>query len=372
MRKRIAQAALTAALVSTLVVTPVFATPSVDDLQENKAAAENEMSSLQAELTQTLDKISTLESDLTKKQEEIEKASADLNEASYQQEQQYNAMKLRIKYMYEEGNDSVIETLLSAENFSDLINKAEYVQNVHSYDRNKLNEYIETAKKVEDLKENLQEEATTLQATQTELETEKAGLSATIESKQGEIAQLDQSIQDALAAQQAAEEAARQAQQQAAAEASSATADSGNGNGGGQQGGDSSNTGNTGSGGGSSYVPPQGSDGWAVVSYARQFIGNPYVYGGNSLTNGIDCSGFTQQIYAAFGVSLGRTTWDQESAGVGIPFSEARAGDLIVYEGHVGIYNGSGGLVHASSPGVGIIESGSCTYRTIKTVRRVL
>lgn len=366
MKKRIAQVFITAALVSTLVVTPVFATPSVDDLQDDKAAAESQISSLQSELTDTLNKISTLESDLTKKQEEIEKASIDLEEASYKQAQQYDAMKIRIKYMYEEGDSTFLETLMSAKNFSDLINKAEYVQNVHSYDREKLNEYVATMKKVESLKENLQTEAQTLQATQTELETEKASLSATIESKQSEIAQLDQSIQEAVAAQQAAEAAAAEA---AAAEAAAAQQPANNGGGGGgQSGGGSGNTG----GGNNNYVPPQGSDGWAVVAYARQFIGNPYVLGGNSLTNGIDCSGFTQQIFAAFGVSLGRTTWDQEYNGVGIPFSQAQAGDLIVYEGHVGIYNGSGGLVHASSPTVGIIESGSCTYRPIKTVRRVL
>ena len=75
-----------------------------------------------------------------------------------------------------------------------------------------------------------------------------------------------------------------------------------------------------------------------MSSYARQFLGNPYVYGGNSLTDGIDCSGFTQQIYAAFGVSLGRTDTAQASAGVEIPLSQAQAGDLVVYYGHVGIY----------------------------------
>ena len=110
----------------------------------------------------------------------------------------------------------------------------------------------------------------------------------------------------------------------------------------------------------------------SLSSYARQFLGNPYEYGGNSLTNGIDCSGFTQQIYAAFGVSLGRTDTAQASAGVEIPLSPAQAGDLVVYYGPVGIYNGSGGLIHASSPSVEIIESPSCTYRQIRCVRRVL
>lgn len=119
-------------------------------------------------------------------------------------------------------------------------------------------------------------------------------------------------------------------------------------------------------------MPPQGTDGAAVVAYARQFLGNPYVLGGNSLTNGIDCSGFTQQIYAKFGVSLGRTDSSQAYAGVEVPLSQAQAGDLLVYYGHVGIYNGTGGIIHASAPGVGIVEWSDCTYRQIRSVRRVL
>lgn len=404
MRKRIAQAIIAAALVSTLIVNPVFATPSIDDLQGNKAEAEGEVSSLQSELTQMLDTISSLEQDLTAKRNEIDQASIELEDAAYQQAKQYEAMKLRIKYLYEVGDTSLLEALLTAESFSDLINKAEYVQNVHTYDRNKLSEYIDTVQKVETMKTDLQEEAASMQQVQTDLESEKAALSAKIESKQTEIAQLDQSIQDAIAAQQAAEaEAARQLEeQQAALQAAQAELNnntdtqanaSGNGSNGndtstgtGNSNSNSSNNnnsnnnsssggstgGNTGGGGSGSYVPPQGRDGYAVVAYARQFLGNPYVLGGTSLTNGADCSGFVQSVYAAFGVSLTRTTYTQMYDGVGIPFSEAKAGDLIVYDGHVGIYNGSGGLIHASSPSVGIIESASCTYRPIIAVRRVL
>lgn len=386
MRKRISQAFITAAVVSAMVVTPVFATPSVDNLKENKQEAEAVVSSLQEQLTQTLDKINTLESDLEEKREEISKASEKLEEAVNRQVQQYESMKLRIKYMYEEGDTSLLEALLTADTFTDLINQATYVQNIHNYDRDKLDEFVKTTKKVETMKDDLQKEATSIQETQIALEEEKSGLNETISSKQSEIAQLDQSIQEAIAAQQAAERAAAEEAQRAAAElAAQQEANRGNNNTGGSSS-DNSNAGNNNSGnsnsgsnnsgsgnsGGGSYVPPQGSNGAAVVQYARQFIGNPYVYGGNSLTNGIDCSGFTQQIYAAFGVYLGRTTWDQEDAGVGIPFSQAQAGDLIVYEGHVGIYNGSGGMVHASTPATGIIESASCTYRPIKTVRRVL
>lgn len=378
MRRRIVQALMAALLVSTLVVAPVSAT-SLEDMQADKAQAEDEASSLQEQLTQTLNKIDTLEADLADKEEEVEQAGLDLEKAAANQAEQYEAMKLRIKYMYEEGDSSFLETILSATSFSDLINKAEYIQEVHSYDRTKLNEYEATTKRVEELKDSLQEEYTQMQTMQTELETEKASLSATLEEKQAEIASLDQSIQDEIAARQEAERQAQEAAaQEAAAQAAAAQAaqtpaqQAPSQSNGGSTGNESSSGGGSNSGGGSSYVPPQGTDGWAVVAYARQFIGNPYVYGGNSLTNGIDCSGFTQQIYAAFGVSLPRVDSAQATCGVEIPLSEAKAGDLLCYYGHVGIYNGSGGIIHASAPGVGIVEFPNCQYRTLKCVRRVL
>lgn len=111
--------------------------------------------------------------------------------------------------------------------------------------------------------------------------------------------------------------------------------------------------------------------GQQIVDYACQFIGNPYVWGGTSLTNGADCSGFVQTVYAQFGISLPRTTWDQESSGTGISYEEAMPGDLILYEGHVGIYIGDGQIVNAINPskGIGIL---SATCMNIKTVRRVL
>lgn len=111
--------------------------------------------------------------------------------------------------------------------------------------------------------------------------------------------------------------------------------------------------------------------GQAVVDYACQFIGNPYVWGGTSLTNGADCSGFVQAVFANFGISLPRTSAAQRGAGVGVSYSEAVPGDLILYEGHVGIYMGNGQIINAmnESDGIGIC---SATYTNIVAVRRVL
>ena len=111
--------------------------------------------------------------------------------------------------------------------------------------------------------------------------------------------------------------------------------------------------------------------GQAIVDYACQFIGNPYVWGGTSLTNGADCSGFVQSVFAHFGISLPRTTWDMENVGTPVSYDQEIAGDIILYDGHVGIYMGDGQIVNAinSSRGIGILPA---TYTSIITVRRLI
>lgn len=108
----------------------------------------------------------------------------------------------------------------------------------------------------------------------------------------------------------------------------------------------------------------------AVVDYACQFSGNPYVWGGTSLTNGADCSGFVQSVYAHFGVYLPRTSSAQRSAGYAVSYSEVQPGDIICYNGHVGIYAGNGQIINAQDPAHGIGLS-SATYTSIVTVRRI-
>ncbi len=112
--------------------------------------------------------------------------------------------------------------------------------------------------------------------------------------------------------------------------------------------------------------------GAAVASYGLQFVGNPYKSGGTSLTNGADCSGFTQSVYAKFGISLPRTTWGQAKVGKGVSYSEAKAGDLILYSHHVGIYIGGGKIVHASNSKKGICVTNAKNCGPIVTVRRIV
>ena len=111
--------------------------------------------------------------------------------------------------------------------------------------------------------------------------------------------------------------------------------------------------------------------GQEVVNFAMQFVGNPYVWGGTSLTNGCDCSGFVMSVFGHFGISLPHSSYSLRSCGQGVSYSNAQPGDLICYSGHVAIYIGGGRIVGAQSSAIGIATQ-NATYRTILAVRRVL
>ncbi len=170
---------------------------------------------------------------------------------------------------------------------------------------------------------------------------------------------------------EAARLAAEEAERLAAAEAAQQSASSSSSSGSSSSSSSSSGSSSSSSSEESSYSAPSGSNGQAVANYACQFVGNPYRYGGSSLTDGTDCSGFVMSVYAAFGVSLPHSSSALRSCGYGVSIDDIQPGDIVCYSGHVGIYAGNNTLVHASSPETGIKYTSPITYRTVLAVRRI-
>ena len=339
---------LAALITSSLVVTPVLAAPSVDDLQKSKASAQSEVNSLQSQLQSIVSKITQLEADLTTKGEEIIQAQADLEQAQEDEKTQYAAMKLRIKYMYEAGDATALESLVSSEDFSDLLSKAEYVQSVHGYDRDKLEEYVATKQKIADLKDQLETEQSQLESMQTEYETEESNLTTLIDSKQAEVADLDSQIQEAAekAAKEEEErqkkaEEERQKQLQAASQNSTTTnSNSGNSNSSSSSNSNKGNSSSSSSSSSGSYVSG------STVSRAYSALGKPYVWGAAG-PNSFDCSGLVSFCLT------GRYSHTYSSSDfVGLTkVSNPQPGDICVRVGHVGVYIGGGQMIHAPHTG---------------------
>lgn len=382
----------------------------IDELWYAKSQLQNEIAALDATLVEVMVTIDVLKNDIATKEAEIENTKENIEKAENARDKQYESMKQRIQYLYEKGgSDAWFQMMMGAENLSDLLTKAEYTQKMYEYDRESLDKYVSTIEQVENLKSEYEQEKAELEDMKLSYEEQSANLQYQIEQKEitsanysNEIAYAEQLAAEysALIAQQQAEierleaeriaaeeEARRQAEAAAAAAAaaeaeedsyseSSSSEESSSDDVEYDQYGnvvDDDNTVDV------SYDAPATSSsgaGSSVVSYAMQFVGNPYVWGGTSLTSGADCSGFVQSVYAAFGVSLPRTSYAQMNAGYEVSYSSAQPGDLICYGGHVAIYIGNGQIVHASNsapyPAGGIKVSSNAAYRTILSVRRVI
>ena len=378
----------------------------IDQFYAAKEQLQNEIAALDANLVNVMVSIQTLEGDISNKQADIEQTQSDLQKAQNAKDKQYEAMKQRIQYLYEKGgNDAWFQMMVNAENLSELLTKAEYTQKMYEYDRQSLEKYVNTIEQVTQLSNQYQQEKAELEGMKQEYEAESVNLQVAIDERKATSANYDNEIAyaqqmaneyTALIQQQQAEierleaeriaaeeEARRQAELAAAEEAARQEAESqeettvydeeGNeidaedaaANGDvvyDEEGNeidpnevvtedssdeveydeygnviDSDNTVDP-----SEYESSGSGSGSSVVDYATQFVGNPYVWGGTSLTNGADCSGFVQSVYSNFGVSLPRTSYEQQNAGTEVSYADAQPGDLICYGGHVAIYMGGG------------------------------
>ena len=357
----------------------------INDLSGEKDDVDAQISELTGQIAEIMASVSLLEDEIADTQVQIEQAQKDYDEAKAKEEAQYHAMKKRIQYLYEKGETSYLELLMEAKSWADMLNKAEYVQEIYTYDRKMLDNYAATVQEVAQLKESLEEQKSELEASEYESEQEKDSLQVSLD-EQKELA-ADYEVQLAKAKQEAAaykakikqqnaeiqklasQEAARKAEEEARKREEEAQKKKQNS----QSAQNSSNGTATASSGGAKTVPPKigGGSGSDIAQYACQFVGNPYVPGGTSLTNGADCSGFTQSVYRVYGYSIPRNSSSQRSAGREVSYEEAQPGDLICYAGHVAIYLGNGRIVHASSVKTGI-KYGNATYKPILSVRRIV
>lgn len=388
----------------------------INNLEDQKQTLSAEIDQLDSDLVNIMVEIEILDGELSDKEAQIEQTKADLAVAEENKQKQYEAMKKRIQYLYEKGGDDAwAQMLFQASDFTSLLNHAEYVQQMYDSDRNSLEEFKETVQQVKDLGDQLDSEKAELEemnqeyqnrqvSMQTQLEEKKVTSSdydAQIAQAQNQAAQYTELIRQQNAEIQkieeeekkAAEEAARKAAEEAAkkaAEASKKSSSTSGSNTAASSGSSTSSKNNTsgssssaatskdngssssGSSGSSGSSVSYNPTGQSVVNYACQFVGNPYVWGGTSLTNGADCSGFIMSIYAKFGVSLPHSSGAMAGCGRGVSYSEAMPGDIICYAGHVAIYMGGGQIVHASNEKDGIKISGNAAYRPIVAVRRVL
>ena len=346
----------------------------IANIKDSQSDVKDSITAAAAKMKTLLSKQEQLKSDIKDKQNEVEQANKKLEEAKEEAQNQYDAMKLRIQYLYENSTDnSIWSAILESNGLSDMLNRIEYATDLYKSDRELMTSYQNAVKKVEDWTMQLADEMDSLLALQDKYQTQQGELKTL-------MAKLEQQ-KDAYAQQLA--EAQKQAQdykktiskQEAIIRAQEAAAARANAN--------TYDGGGTGASGGiasDSYLkdpdcnPSQTTDvsGADIVAFAQQFVGNPYVWGGNSLTNGVDCSGFVHQVYAHFGISTPRYSQAFKSVGQPVSYQNIQAGDVVVYPGHVAIYIGNGNIVEAQSTRAGITNSRPVNCHTITAIRRLV
>lgn len=378
-------------------------------LEEKLGQSRQKEQALEEELVRLLALKDILESDMEELKTQIQGADRDYRQAEEKRQRQYDILKKRIQFLYEEGDITYLDILLKAKNIGDVVSQTEYFRQLYEYDQEIIQRYEKLKQEAAGKKELLEEKQSQLEVMEEENESQQKELEGFIAARQKESSSfaLELEAAQARAAQAAGEvirkteeirilrarqekerirqekERIRQEQESAGREPGSAGQASGAagrepgaagwepGAAGREPGGAGRESGGAGTAGGRPVKSIGGTEfGRNVADYALQFVGNPYVYGGTSLTGGTDCSGYTQSVYRHFGVSIPRTSGEQAGFGREIPYEEMEPGDLVCYSGHVAMYIGGGRIVHASSRKEGIKVSNDPAYRTIVSIRR--
>lgn len=354
----------------------------INGLKDQQQITADDIKNKSAKLDEILAAQKKLQTDITNKQAEIEQNQKDLAAAQEKQQEQYDAMKKRIQFMYENSaEDNIWTAIIESNGITDMLNRIEYVSDVYDSDRALMDSYQAAVEQVKEIGTKLDNDMNELTAMQDDYEKQQADVEAAIvalenqkEQYASQIAQAQQqadNYQNIITAQgkiiQEQEAAAAAA---AAARANSSSSSPSYDGGGAGKGGSIAS--DYAAGGGKNPGASTGVSGSSVVSYAMQFVGNPYVWAGNSLTNGVDCSGFVHEVYAHFGISTPRYSQAFKSVGQAVSFDNIQPGDVVVYPGHVAIYAGGGVIVEAQSTKAGITANRSVQCHTILAIRRLV
>lgn len=353
----------------------------INGLKDQQQITADDIKNKSAKLDEILAAQKKLQTDITSKQAEIEQNQKDLAAAQEKQQEQYDAMKKRIQFMYENSaEDNIWTAIIESNGITDMLNRIEYVSDVYDSDRALMDSYQAAVEQVKEIGTKLDNDMNELTAMQDDYEKQQADVEAAIvalenqkEQYASQIAQAQQqaeNYQNIITAQGKIIQEQEAAAAAAAARANSSPSSSSYDGGGAGKGG--SIAGDYAAGGGKNPGASTGVSGISVVSYAMQFVGNPYVWAGNSLTNGVDCSGFVHEVYAHFGISTPRYSQAFKSVGQAVSFDNIQPGDVVVYPGHVAIYAGGGVIVEAQSTKAGITANRSVQCHTILAIRRLV
>lgn len=352
----------------------------ISGLKDQQQTTADDIKNKSAKLDEILAAQKKLQKDITSKQAEIEQNQKDLAAAQEKQQEQYDAMKKRIQFMYENSaEDNIWTAIIESNGITDMLNRIEYVSDVYDSDRALMDSYQAAVEQVKEIGTKLDNDMNELTAMQDDYEKQQADVEAAIvaleNQKEQYVSQIAQAQQQADNYQNIITAQGKIIQEQEAAAAAAARANSSSGSSsydGGGAGKGGSIASDYASGGGKNPSASTGVSGSSVVSYAMQFVGNPYVWAGNSLTNGVDCSGFVHEVYEHFGISTPRYSQAFKSVGQAVSFDNIQPGDVVVYPGHVAIYAGGGVIVEAQSTKAGITANRSVQCHTILAIRRLV